>query len=110
MMAFTILMLFPILPLTIVALVFDLGFAPPPVTPLLPWKSLLVGLLLGLTFLLLMFDYVDAHLFQRINPIALPEKIAIRLHFLAMLASFGMFWLHWRKRRNLPPPKVEIRL
>jgi hypothetical protein len=109
-MAYTILMLFPILPLTIVALVFDKGFAPPPILPLMPWKSLLVGLLLGFTFLLLLFDYVDAHLFQRINPIALPEKLAIRLHFIAMLASFGMFWLHWRKKSNLPPPKCEVRL
>ena len=108
-LAYTILMLFPILPLTIVALLFDKGFAPPPVLPLMPWKSLLVGLLLGLTFLLLVFDYLDAHLLQRMNPIALPEKFAIRLHFIAMLASFAMFWLHWRKKSNLPPPKCDLR-
>lgn len=104
------LLLVPILLLTIVALVFDKGFAPPPLLPLMPWKSLLVGLLLGFTFLLLVFDYAQAHLSQGPNPIALPEKLAIRLHFIAMLASFGMFWLHWRKRRNLPPPKCEVRL
>jgi drug/metabolite transporter (DMT)-like permease len=105
-LAYTILMLLTF-PLVAFALVLDLGFAPPPLVPLLPWKSLAVGLALGLTFLLLVFDYADAHLFQRYNPITIPEKLAIRLHFVAMLASFGMFWLHWRKRRNLPPPRLE---
>jgi hypothetical protein len=108
-MAYTILMLFPIGPLVIAGLLLDKGLAPPPLQPLLPWKSLLIGLLLGLTFLFLLFDYISAH-FGSVNPIALAEKIAIRLHLLAMLASFGMFWLLWRRRRNLPLPKAEIRL
>jgi hypothetical protein len=109
-MAYTILMLFPIGPLVIAGLLLDKGLAPPPLQPLLPWKSLLIGLLLGLTFLFLLYDYVDANLLERVNVIAVAEKIAIRLHFLAMLASFGMFWLHWRKKSNLPLPNAEIRL
>jgi hypothetical protein len=105
-LAYTILM-FLTFPLILVALILDLGFAPPQLAPILPWKSLAIGLFLGLTFMLLLFDYADAHLLQRLNPIALPEKLAIRLHFVAMMSCFGMFWLHWRKPRNLPPPKLE---
>ena len=39
----------------------------------------------------------------------LAMKLAFRLHFLAMLASLLMFWLHWRKLSNAPPPKCELR-
>jgi len=106
-LAYTIIMLFPILPLVVLALVLDLGIAPAQFAPVLPWKSLAIGLFLGLTFLLLLYDYVNAHLIQSFNPITIPEKLAIRLHFVAMMSCFGMFWLHWRKPRNLPPPKLE---
>jgi hypothetical protein len=108
-LAYTLLMIIPILPLIIVALVFERIPAPPGIAPLMLWKHLLAGLLLALTFLMLLYDYIDGNLLQRVDPIALPEKLAIRLHFIAMLASFGMFWLNWRKQTNLPPPKVELR-
>jgi hypothetical protein len=107
-MAYTIFM-FLIGVLVIAGLLLDKGLAPPALVPFTPWKSLAIGLLLGLTFLLLLVDFAMGHL-ASLNPIALAEEIAVRLHFLAMLASFGMFWLHWRKKSNLPLPKADVRL
>ena len=107
---YTILM-FLCLPLTFVALPFDKGWlAPPPgLAHFMTFKNLLIGLLLGLAFLMLCIDYAQGHFSSPTNPITVPFKVAIRLQFLAMIASFAMFWLNWRKRKNLPLPKVEVR-
>jgi hypothetical protein len=109
-LAYTILMLL-CLPLSIVAMLFDKGwlFTPPQLSPVMPWKNLALGCILGFAFLFLCVDYASSHLNQNGNPIALAMKLAFRLHLIATLASFGMFWLHWRKRRNLPLPKIEVR-
>jgi hypothetical protein len=103
--------LLPCLGLTVVALVFHKGwlFTPPQLAPVMTLKNLLVGLLLGLAFLMLCIDYADAHFRAVNNPLALALKIAVRLHFLAVIASFLLFWLDWRKKSNLPLPKVECR-
>jgi hypothetical protein len=82
---------------------------PPQVGVVKGWLDLAVGFLLGITFLLLCVDYLQSHFVAVTNPIALAMKIAFRLHFLAMLASFGMFWLHLRSRWNLPAPRIEAR-
>jgi hypothetical protein len=107
-LAYTILMLFPTGPLIVLSVLLDTVFMPPQLAPYSKWKNLFVGILLGVTFFLLAFDYIHAHFVAAYNPIALAEKLATRLHFLAMLASFGLFWLHARKERNLPAPKVEL--
>ncbi len=105
-----IIIMIPTSLLTYAALPFDKGWipAPPPIAPFMPFKNVLVGLLLGLAFLMLCIDYLTAH-FGSSNPIALAFKLAFRLHFFAMLASFGMFWLNWRKKNNLPLPRVDAR-
>ena len=109
-LAYTILM-FLTGTLTLLSLPIDKGWVavPPNLTPFVAIKSLIVGLLLGLTFLLLCIDYLSAHVGAGANPIALPLKLAFRLHFIAVLATFLLFWLHWRKKSNLPLPKVEAR-
>ena len=107
-LAYAILM-FPTGFFIIAAVLLDKVFMPPQVAPYSKWKNLLVAAMLAVTFLLLGLDYMHSHLFQPFNSIALAEKIAIRLHFLAMIASFGMFWLHHRKASNLPAPKLEVR-
>jgi hypothetical protein len=109
-LAYFILML-PTWLLTFLALPFDKGWiqAPPPLALLMGVKNLLIGLLLGIGFLLLGYDYLDGNLFQKSNPIAWPMKVAIRLQFLAVVASFLIFWMHWRKTSNLPLPKCEFR-
>lgn len=97
--------------LCFLALPFDKNWIPvqPQLTPFLIFKNLIVGLLLGVGFLLLCFDYLDVHFMQSRNPMTLPMKIAFRLHFAAMAAQFVLFWLHWRKKSNLPSPKCEMR-
>jgi len=107
-LAYTILMLFPTALLVVGAFAVNLLPLPPQASALKGWLDLAVGLLLGLTFLLLCIDYLTAN-FAAQNPISLTMKIAFRLHFIAMLASFGMFWLTWRSKSNLPPPRLEVR-
>ena len=92
-------------------LLFDRGWimTPPQLVPLMPWKNLAQGALLGFCFLLLCFDYAHSHVLEKGSPIAVAMKIAFRLQLVASLAAFGMFWLHWRTRKNLPLPKVDMR-
>lgn len=108
-LAYTILMLFPTWLLVAAAFALNKAPLPPQVMVVKGWLDLAAGLFLGLTFLMLCIDYLDAHFVARNNAIALAMKLAIRLHFLAMMASFLMFWLHLRSRRNLPPPRLEVR-
>lgn len=82
---------------------------PPQLAPFMMWKDLFVGLLLSIGLLLLAFDYGHCHFGQSPNPMMLAMKLAFRLHVLAVAASFLMFWVHWRKMKNAPPPKLEIK-
>src|SRR5262249_54863718 len=88
------------------SLIFEERWAPTPaqLTPLMPWKDLIVAALLALGWLLLMSQYFSAH-----NDIMLAMTLAVRLQLLATLASFAVFWLEWRKKYNLPVPKCEFR-
>lgn len=108
-LAYTILMLFPTALLVVAAFAINVLPLPPQVGLLKGWLDLAAGLFLGLTFLMLCIDYADAHFVARLNGIALAEKIAFRLQLLAMFASFAMFWLSWRARRNQPAPRFELR-
>ena len=107
-LAYTILMLFPTFELVIAALVFKKVPVPPQIAALKGWLDLAAALFVGLMFIMLCVDYADVHFLQRTNPITVPLKIAIRLQFLAMIASFGLFWLNWRTRTYLPLPKMEF--
>ena len=108
-LAYTILMIFPTPLLVLAALILDRFFTPPQVAPFVKWVYLAAGVFLAITFLLLCIDVLDVHFLQRFNSTALPLKLAFRLHFVAMLACFLMFWVLGRKTNNLPPPKVELR-
>lgn len=81
----------------------------PPLRPFMLWKDLIVGLFLSIGFMLLTYEYLDAHNNHRLSPILVAMKIAFRIHLIAILASLLMFWLHWRKLSNAPPPKCEVR-
>jgi hypothetical protein len=109
-LAYMILM-FPCGLLAVAAMLFDMGVIPaqPQLAPIMTWKNLIVGVFLTFAFLMLCIDYTIQHFAPAGNPIALPEKVAIRLHFLAVVASFLMFWLQWRKLSNKPLPKCEFR-
>lgn len=106
-------LMFPTYLLVVVAMLFDRGllFTPPQLAPAMLWKNLAIGLVLGLSFLCLSYDYLNEHFLvvDRANSIALAMKLAFRLHFIAMAASFLMFWLHLRKSQNLPPPICDVK-
>jgi hypothetical protein len=108
-LAYTILM-FPCGLLAIAAALFDSGLVPtqPQLAPVMTWKNLIVGVFLILAFAMLCIDYIIQHFAAAGNPIAIAEKVAIRLHFLAVLASFLMFWLQLRKASNKPLPRIEL--
>lgn len=105
-----IVMLILSIPLNIFVLIVDKGLIPPvsKIVPLMVFKNLLVGAFLGLAFLFLLYDYVSAH-FAPSNPLAIAEKLAFRVHLLAIVVCFLMTWLNWRNQRNLPPPRLEGR-
>lgn len=106
-----VLLMFPAGFFTLVAFIFDLGVIPPQpqLAPILTWKNLVAGVFLTLAFAMLCIDYLIHNFAAAGNPIAVPEKVAIRLQFLAVLASFLIFWLELRKLRNKPLPKIEFR-
>ena len=108
-LGYTILMIL-CLPVTIVVTLFDKGWivTPPQIAPVMLWKNLIVGVLLCFGLMAMCTDYVYGYrLEDRANPIALAMDLAFRLQFIAMVASFLMFWLNWRKTNNLPAPKFE---
>jgi hypothetical protein len=110
-LGYTILM-FPCGLFAIVAMVLEKGWLklPPQFAPVLAWKNALVGLFLLLAFLMLCIDYLIQHFTpEKGNPITIWEKFAIRLHLLAMIATFVMLWLNLRKTKNLPAPTMEVR-
>jgi hypothetical protein len=108
---FYTLLFFLCFPLAIASLVVELKlFVPPPnLEPFLRFKDLIVALFLAIGFLLLCVDYFLAYFSSPTNPILLGEKVVVRLHLLAIVASLLMFWLHWRRMTNLPFPKCELR-
>ena len=76
----------------------------------MPWKSGLTFLLLAATFLLLCYDYQQG-LFAtgtNLNPIVLGEKVAFRLHFIALLAAGLELWAQSQRVKNLPLPRVRV--
>jgi|ERR1051325_6542682 hypothetical protein len=104
---YTVLMILAFI-LTAIVTVLDLVPVPPGLAPVIMWKNLPLGLFLGLAFLFLVYDSLQgSYGTPSPHPVLTAESIALRLHALAMLSSFGMFWLHLRKQKNLPPPKLE---
>jgi hypothetical protein len=93
---------------------FELRVLPalPQLALLMPWKSGITFVLLGLTFLLFAYDYQQG-LFAGsalANPITLAEKIAFRLHLLALIAVGLELWVQSRVARSLPLPRFSMRL
>jgi hypothetical protein len=81
---------------------------PPPLAPLLPWKSLLTFLLLAVMFLLFCYDYQQG-VFSAGNPITVWERIAFRVHFIATAAAALEVWAQSQRARNRPLPRVSLR-
>jgi len=82
--------------------------APPQLAPLMPWKSLLTLTVLAVTFVLFAFDYQQG-VFLFPNPIMLAEKIAFRLHFIALVAAALEVWAQGQQARNRPLPRFTVK-
>ncbi len=90
---------------------FELRIIPAPVAlaVLLPWKSGITLLLLALTFALFAYDYQQL-LFAAVDLMALAEKVAFRLHLIALIAAGLEVWVQSRIARNLPLPRITLKL
>lgn len=98
------------LPLSVACLVFEQRWvpAPPQLAPLMPWKSLLTLTVLAVTFVLFFYDYQQG-VFSFPNSIMLAEKIAFRLHFIALVAAALEVWAQGQRARNRPLPRFTVK-
>jgi hypothetical protein len=116
-LAYTLLTILVTLPVSIACAVLELRLVPVPphlaqqLTPLMPWKSGITFAMLALTFLMIAYDYQQGILAMSAgSSIVLGEKIAFRLHFLALVASGLELWVQSRVARYLPLPRFSMRL
>ena len=110
-LAYVLFTIFLALPVSIACLVLELRLLPtPPALVLLtPWKSGVTLVLLLLTMLLFAYDYQQG-LFASVSFVALGEKIAFRLHLIALTAAGLELWVQSRRVRNLPLPRFSVKL
>jgi hypothetical protein len=87
---------------------FTVGLAPTPlpIQKLGPWRSVIVGGVISASFFFFFLRYV--HFVFQSAPMTVWMKLAFRIHFLAVVASFLEFWLELRRPKNLPPPRIEM--
>ncbi len=108
---YTVVVFFLALPAAVITLILEKRWLPLPagLQGVWPWRSLLVGGLIAVPFLMFFGDYVGC--FFRIlgNPATIAMKLAFRLHLLAVVACALQFWLELRRPRNLPLPRLEVR-
>ncbi|MBX9677894.1 MAG: hypothetical protein K2X38_03950 [Gemmataceae bacterium] len=97
------------LPLAGVLLAIDKGWFPKvsAVAPVWPWRHAILGGILLLPLLLTGPYYLNA-LFLG-NSLGVAQKLALRLHLVAVIALLLQFWLERRATRNLPLPRISIR-
>lgn len=81
---------------------------PEPFKKLRSWRALVVAAVVLGSFLVLFLHWLN-HLATAPNPMTLWYGLALRLHFLAVVALLLEFWLDRRNKKNLPPPKIELR-
>jgi hypothetical protein len=98
------------LPFAVASLLLAQGYVPasPPLSEWLTWRPLVVAGVLAFGLLPLGLDYIEEHV-ALANAIALAMKLAVRLHLVALGAAVLDLWMQWRKRRDLPPPRAEVK-
>jgi hypothetical protein len=96
--------------LSVACVLFEQRWVPtlPQLAPLMPWKSLLTLTILAVTFLLFFYDYQQG-VFSFPDPILLAEKIAFRLHFIALVAAALEVWAQGQRARNRPLPRFTVK-
>jgi hypothetical protein len=98
------------LPVAMASAALELGLAPrlPQLEQLLPWKSGLTLAALAITFLFICYDYQSSIFGNALFGNA--EKLAFRLHFLALVCVCLELWVQSRRVRNLPLPRFTLKL
>jgi hypothetical protein len=95
---------------SLASVVFGAGLAPEPpfLQTLGPWRHAIAGGVSLLAFLFLAIAYLE-WVFMMPSPMTVWMRIAVRIHFLAVLFALLELWLDSRRKRNAPPPYVELR-
>lgn len=108
---YVVVLMFIAWPLSVVVFVFERRWLalPDALRPLWPWRAVFVGMAILLPFVFFLGDYVMCMFRQFGNPATIAMKLAVRVHFLAVLACMFQFWLEQRRSRSLPLPKMETR-
>jgi hypothetical protein len=90
--------------------VFNAGLAPEPpfLQQLGPWRHAFTGGLSVLAFLFLAFAYLE-WVFLTPSPMTVWMRIALRVHFLAVVFAFLELWLDSRRKRRAPPLRIDVR-
>ena len=71
--------------------------------------SVIVGGAIALPFVFFLVDYIEFQFLPFGTQASIAMKLAFRLHFLGVVSSVAQLWLDWRKRRNLPFPRIDLR-
>lgn len=82
---------------------------PEPFKKVRPWRSLIVAGVVFLAFLLLFFHWIYSNFNAPVNFTTIWYKLAVRLHFWALVGLVLEYWLSRRDKKNLPLPKIELR-
>ena len=103
--------LFLALPLSWMKLCFEKNWLPMPAAlgPFWPWRSVVVGGLLLLAFVVPFFDTLRWNLASPMNPMGFGMKLALRAHLVAIVASGLEYWLLSRSKTSSPLPDLTIR-
>lgn len=98
-------------PITIVTFCLEKGWIPIPdgLRPYWRWRSLIVGGLIGLPFLMFLGDYVQFQFLVFGTQAKIAMKLAFRFHLAAVIACALQFWLELRNASNLPLPRLTVR-
>ena len=108
---YTVMFVFVAVPLAAVAFGLAKGWIPmhPELRPIWPWRSVIVGGAIALPFVFFLVDYIEFQFLPFGTQASIAMKLAFRLHFLGVVSSVAQLWLDWRKRRNLPFPRIDLR-
>jgi hypothetical protein len=95
---------------SIASVVFNAGLVPEPpfLEKLGPWRHAFAGGLSVLAFLFLAIAYLE-WVFLTPGPMSISMRVAVRVHFLAVVFAFLELWLDSRRKRRAPPPRIELR-
>lgn len=99
------------MPVTIVTFCLERRWIPAPdgLRPFWRWRSLVVGGLIGLPFLLFLGDYVSFQFLPFGVQASIAMKLAFRFHLAAVIACALQFWLELRNAANLALPRLTVR-